>query len=55
MIFLAQRGNQLIHDAAVATDELVFGFLTVQGNLRAVERQVIKLLEHGADRHFQRR
>ncbi len=55
MIFLAQRGDQLVHDAAVAAYELVLRLLTVDGDGRAVELQVIELLKHGANRHFQRR
>ena len=55
VIFPAQRGDQLVHDAAVTADELVFRFLTIYGNGGAIQRQIIELLHHGADRHFQRR
>ena len=54
VVFFAQRRNQLIHDAAVAADELVFRLLAVEGDLRAIQRQMIQLLEHGADGDFQR-
>ena len=54
VIFFTERGDQLVHNAAVAADELVFRFLAVQRDLRAVERQMVQLLEHGADGDFQR-
>ncbi len=54
MIFFAERRDELIHNAAVTADKLVLGLLSVERNLRAVQRQVIKLLEDGAHRHFQR-
>lgn len=53
MIFLAERGNQLIHDSTVTAYKLVFCFLTVKRDLCAVQRQMIKLLQYGSDRDFQ--
>ncbi len=52
--FLPSAEIELIHDAAVAADELVFRLLAVEGDLRAIQRQMIQLLEHGADGDFQR-
>ena len=53
MIFLAKCRDQLIHNAAVTADKLVFSFLAIQGNLRAVERQMIELLEYRTHSDFQ--
>ncbi|MNL73173.1 hypothetical protein D3C87_1985940 [compost metagenome] len=55
MLFFAQRRDQLVHDAAVAAHELVLSFLAIQGNLRAVQRQVIQLLEDRPHGDFERR
>ena len=54
MILLAAGGDHLIHDAAVATDELVLRLLTVEGNLGLADVQPLRLLESLAYGHFQR-
>ena len=52
--FLAQRGDELVHDAAAATDEFVFGLLAQQGNVPATGIEPVERLQGLAHTHFER-
>ncbi len=54
MIGFAAGGDHLIHDAAVAADELVLRLLTVEGDLGLADVELQRLLEGLTDGHFQR-
>ena len=54
MVCFAAGGDHLIHDAAVAADELVLRLLTVEGYLGLADVEPQRLLEGLTDGHFQR-
>ncbi len=54
MILLTQSRDELIHDAAVATDEPVFRQLSIQGDICLADVEVIHLFEDLSYCHFQR-
>ena len=54
MILFAAGGDHLVHDAAVAADELVLCLLAVEGNLGLADGEPQRLLEGLADGHLQR-
>ena len=54
MILFAAGGDHLVHDAAVAADELVLRLLAVEGNLGLRDGEPKCLLESLADSHLQR-
>ncbi|MNC53609.1 hypothetical protein D3C75_1030350 [compost metagenome] len=54
MVFFTECGNQLIHNPAVAADELVFRFLTIERQCYAIQRQGIQRLHGLANGNFQR-
>ncbi len=54
MIGFAAGGDHLIHDAAVAADELVLRLLAVEGYLGLADVEPQRLLEGLTDGHFQR-
>ncbi len=53
VVGFAAGGDHLIHDAAVAADELVLRLLTVEGDLRLADIEPQRLLEGLTDGHFQ--
>ena len=53
VIPLAAGGDHLIHDAAVAADELVLRLLAVEGNLGLADGKPLGFLEGLADGHLQ--
>ncbi len=53
VVGFAAGGDHLIHDAAVAADELVLRLLTVEGDLGLADIEPQSLLEGLTDSHFQ--
>lgn len=54
MVVFAQRRNQLIHNAAITANELIFRFLAIKRQRHIIHRQMIERLQRFAHRHFQR-
>jgi hypothetical protein len=53
VVTLACRRSELVHDAAVAADELVLGFLSVHRQVGGTDLEPVQALEDVSNGHLQ--